>query len=210
MARRSWVAAAGALGVGAGIGSALRGSNASADIPTPRERIRQQYFPDVVLTTHEGRKVRFYEDMLKDKIVLLNFMYTQCSDGTCPITTHNLVQVQRLLKGRVGKDVFFYSITLKPEQDTPTALKAYAKAHSVGRGWWFLTGRPEDVELLRRKLGFVDPDPERDADVNNHTGMIRYGNEARQLWAGAPGEADPGFIAQMIGWVDWVKKGTDG
>jgi protein SCO1/2 len=206
MTRRTWFAAAGALGTGAGLAAAFDGWEASADENSPRERIRQQYFPNVLLTTQEGRQVRFYDDLLKDKIVLLNFMYTLCSDGTCPIVTHNLVQVQRLLGKRMGRDVFFISLSLKPEQDTPIVLKAYAKAHGVGPGWAFVTGKPEDMELLRRRLGFTDPNPERDADANNHTGMIRYGNEPRHIWAGAPGEADPAFIAQMIGWVDWPAK----
>jgi protein SCO1/2 len=70
------------------------------------------------LTTHEGKKVKFYDDLIKDKIVIINFMYVKC-EGTCPGTTANLVKVQKLLGDRVGKDIFMYSITLKPEEDTP-------------------------------------------------------------------------------------------
>lgn len=37
-------------------------------------------FPNVVLKTHEGNNVRFYEDLLKGKIVLINFMYATCKE----------------------------------------------------------------------------------------------------------------------------------
>ena len=169
-----------------------------------RERIRQRYFPDVTLITHEGKKVRFYEDLIKDKIVTLNFMYADC-EGICPIVTSNLVKVQRALKGRVGNDIFMCSFTLKPEQDTPAVLRAYAKMHGVKPGWSLLTGKPDDIELLRRKLGFVDPDPELDRDKSNHIGNVRYGNEPYQWWGACPGQADPDFIVESILWVDWPK-----
>ncbi|HZN00715.1 MAG TPA: SCO family protein, partial [Pyrinomonadaceae bacterium] len=82
-------------------------------VKTPRERLAERSFPNVTLTTHKGKKVKFYDDLLKDKIVLINFMYVRC-DGKCPGTTANLVKVQKLLGDRVGKDIFIYSITLKP------------------------------------------------------------------------------------------------
>src|SRR5262245_43205330 len=68
-----------------------------------REKIRRRYFPDVTLTTHQGKKVQFYEDLIKDKSVLLNMMYTNC-EGVCPGITANLVRVQKLLGDRVGRD----------------------------------------------------------------------------------------------------------
>src|SRR5215204_1679372 len=61
-----------------------------------RERIRDRYFPNLVLTTHEGRKVKFYDDLVKDKIVIFNFMYAKC-EGICMPVTRNLLRVQELL-----------------------------------------------------------------------------------------------------------------
>jgi protein SCO1/2 len=171
-------------------------------IKTPRQRLAERSFPNVTLTTHEGRKVKFYDDLLKDKIVIINFMYVKC-EGTCPGTTANLVKVQKLLGDRVGKDIFMYSITLKPEEDTPDKLAAYAKAYKVGPGWQFLTGDPKDVELLRQKLGFIDRDPVRDANKSNHIGMLRWGTEPHTLWAGCPGSLAPNKIVKEISLVDW-------
>ncbi|HXQ71004.1 MAG TPA: SCO family protein [Pyrinomonadaceae bacterium] len=169
---------------------------------TPRERLAERSFPNVTLTTHEGKKVKFYDDLLKDKIVLINFMYVKC-EGTCPGTTANLVKVQQLLGDRIGKDIFIYSITLKPEEDTPKVLAAYAKAYKVKPGWQFLTGDPKDIELLRQKLGFIDRDPVRDANKSNHIGMLRWGNEPHTLWAGCPASLAPGKIVKEIALVDW-------
>lgn len=169
-----------------------------------REGIRNRYFPNITLVTHEGRRVKFYDDLIKDKIVLLNFMYANC-EGVCPGITMNLAKVHRALGDRMGRDTFFYSITLKPAQDTPAVLKNYAAMHGVGRGWLLLTGAPADIELLRRKLGYVDPDPVADRDVSTHIGMVRFGNEARELWGACPGLAEAGRLVASIAAVDWAK-----
>ncbi|MFN0300574.1 MAG: SCO family protein, partial [Burkholderiales bacterium] len=113
--------------------------------------------------------------------VLINMMYAQCSDR-CPPMTQNLRRVQDMLGNRVGRDVHMYSMTLLPEQDRPQDLKDYAKLHGVKPGWTFLTGRPDDIEGIRRRLGFYERDPKRDADVTRHTGMLRIGNEALDRW----------------------------
>lgn len=169
-----------------------------------RERIRQRYFPNLVLTSHEGKKVKFYDDLVKDKIVVFNMFYAKC-EGICSPVTRNLVRVQNLLGDRVGKDIFFYSFSLKPKEDTVPALAHYAEMHKVKPGWLFLTGSADDMELLRRKLGFVDPDPEVDKDTSNHIGVLKYGNEPLQRWGGCPGMQAPDAIAEAISWVDWPK-----
>jgi len=169
-----------------------------------RERIRQRYFPNLVLTTQEGKKVKFYDDLVKNKIVVFNMFYAKC-EGICSPVTRNLVRVQNLLGDRVGKDIFFYSFSLKPKEDTVPALKHYAEMHRVKPGWLFLTGSADDMELLRRKLGFVDPDPEVDKDTSNHIGVLKYGNEPLQRWGGCPGMQAPDAIAEAISWVDWPK-----
>ncbi len=174
------------------------------EIKSSRERIRRQHFPNLLLTTHEGKKVRFYDDLLKDKIVLINFMYVRC-EGVCPGITANLVKLQKLLGDRLGRDIFMYSFTLKPEEDTPAVLKRYADAYKVRKGWSFLTGAPADMELLRRKLGFTDPDPEIDAIKSSHIGNVRYGNEPMQRWGSCPGLSKASWIAESISWVDWPR-----
>ncbi|MFQ5989646.1 MAG: SCO family protein [Candidatus Methylomirabilales bacterium] len=138
------------------------------------------------MTTHENKSVQFYDDMVKGKIVLINFMFTNCSDGICPPMTGNLVRVQRLLGDRVGRDIFMLSITMDPGNDTPEVLKKYAESYGVGPGWTFLTGKYEDIEKLRRNLGIYDPDPIVDADKTQHAGLVTFGNERTWRWAALP------------------------
>jgi len=166
-----------------------------------REVMRRRYFPNLDLVTSEGKPVKFYDDLLKDKIVVLNLMYANC-EGICPTITANLKVVQKYLREEIKKEIFIYSLTLKPEEDTPAKLKEYAKMHHItDKNWTFLTGRPENVELLRHKLGFADPNQEVDKDKSKHSGMLRYGNEPMSIWGTCQGSAEPEWIAQEIGFA---------
>ena len=162
-------------------------------------------FPNVLLRTHEGRTVRFYDDLIRGRIVTVNFMYARCQN-ICPGMTSNLALVQRALGARVGRDIFMYSITLKPDQDTPDVLRSYAAEHRVKPGWLFLTGGRDDVELLRRWLGFVDPDPAVDADTSQHIGVVLYGNDALDRWAACPALTDPDEMAKYVRWMDGPRR----
>lgn len=166
-----------------------------------REVMRRRYFPNLDLVTSEGKQVKFYDDLLKDKIVVLNLMYANC-EGICPTITANLKMVQKYLREQIKHDIFIYSLTLKPEEDTPAKLKEYARMHHItDKNWTFLTGKPENVELLRHKLGFADPNQEVDQDKSKHSGMLRYGNEPMSIWGTCQGSAEPEWIAQEIGFA---------
>jgi protein SCO1/2 len=155
-------------------------------------------FPNPLLVTHTGQKLRFYDDIVKgDKAVLFNMMYANCQN-ICPPNTASLLEVQKIVGERMGKDVFFYSLTLQPDFDRPADLQAYAKRYRVGPGWTFLTGARKDIEAIRRKLGFFSLDPEVDADLSQHTGMVRMGNEARDRWSMMPSLIPPSRLARSI------------
>jgi protein SCO1 len=157
----------------------------------------ESWFTNAELRTHEGQTVRFYDDLLKGKGAIINFMFTRC-DGVCPGMTQNLAYVQELLGDRIGRDIFMYSITIDPEHDTPEMLAQYASPFDIGPGWLFLTGARSDVELLRARLGFVDSDPRQDADRDEHTGTVRIGNEPLHRWIMAPGLANPEAIVRAV------------
>jgi protein SCO1 len=154
------------------------------------------YFPNVPLTTHEGATVRFYDDLLKGKAVAINAIYTSCKDE-CPLETARLVQVQRLLGNRVGKEIFFYSISIDPKRDTPEVLKAYAAKFGVGPGWLFLTGKEEDIKLVVKKLGLSrSNDP---ANRDGHAAILMLGNEPTGQWMRNSAVDNPRFLATKIG-----------
>lgn len=183
---------------GSSIGSAGRRRIKEED----RAERRRARFVNVVLRTHEGKEVRFYDDLIKDKIVLINFMYTRCIDGICIPTSANLAKVQDLFGERIGRDIFIYSITLDPEYDTPEVLKKYAEGFDVKPGWHFLTGKKEEIERLRKKLGYVSPVPEEDKKKSYHAGMLRFGIERLERWGGCPALTKPKWIAQYVHWLE--------
>ena len=148
------------------------------------------YFPNVPLVTHEGKAVRFYEDLMKDKKVLVNFIFTSC-DQACPLDTAKMAQVQKLLGARVGRDIHMYSITLDPENDTPQVLKAYAQKFGAAPGWQFLTGKREDIDALRVKLG------ER-GQKEEHANTVRVGDVAKAHWIKVPLAADAHYIVMEL------------
>jgi protein SCO1/2 len=168
----------------------------SADVNSGSSR-----FPNVELLTQDGKRVRFYDDLIKGKVVAIELMYTTCKYN-CPLETARLVQLQKLLGDRMGKDVFFYSITIEPEIDTPKVLRAYAKKYHVGPGWTFLTGKEADIKLISRKLGLdFLPNPN---DPDGHTPSLLIGNEKTGLWMRNSALDNTKFLAlkieQMIGY----------
>jgi protein SCO1/2 len=165
-----------------------------------RERIQRQHLPNVPLVTHEGKPVKFYEDLVKGKIVTLNFFYTRC-DEICPGVTANLAQVQKMLGADVGTKLHMYSISLKPEEDDVAAIRKYREMFHAQEGWTFLTGKTADIEEIRRGIGFKYPEAAIDKDKTQHIGNIRYGNEPLMLWAACPGLANASYLAESIGWM---------
>jgi protein SCO1/2 len=166
------------------------------------------YFPNVPLVNQDGKTVHFYDDLIKGKSVVLDMIYTHCVDS-CPLETARLVQVQKILGDKVGKDVFFYSITIDPKRDTPKVLKQYAETYHVGPGWTFYTGKPADIELIAKKLGlYSDPDP---TNRDGHEPGVLIGNEPSHQWMLDAATDNPKFMSIMI--TDWLnswrnRKGT--
>jgi len=169
---------------------------------TPEQR-RSRAFPNVALLTHDGREVHFYDDLLKDKTVIYHFMYTQCRDGFCAPTVANLARVEKALKGRVGRDVLMYSITLDPKHDTPAVLKKYRAHFTRNPGWVFLTSdKPQRIERLRRALGYWRRDSLQDADPASHLGHVQLGIEPLERWCSAPGRLRAGAIKDYLCWME--------
>ena len=161
------------------------------------------YFPNVTLTTHEGKEVRFFDDVIKDKVVAINFIYTHCPD-TCPLETAQLVRVQNIMGDRMGKDVFFYSISIDPERDTPEVLAEYRER--FGAEWTFLTGNKEDIIQLRKKLGLYIPEIQDGS--NNHNVNMIIGNQKTGRWMKRSPFENTHLLADQIGnWLSgWKNK----
>ncbi len=158
-------------------------------------------FTNALLRTHENKEVRFYDDLIRGKQVLINLMYATC-EGTCPIVTSNLVKVYETLKNRMGKDLFMYSMTVKPEDDDPTALKDYAEMHgALLPGWTFLTGDPYDLETIRYRLFRMDHIL-IDTDIYSHTSFLLIINDATNRWLHVDPQASLSTVLKKISWAD--------
>jgi protein SCO1/2 len=144
--------------------------------PGQASRWGKGYFPDVTVLTQDGKEVRFYDDLIKDKVFVISFIYTSCRD-ICPLVTARLTALKDKLGDAMGRDVFFYSLSIDPETDTPARLKQYADTFGTGPGWLFLTGKPEDIRAIGYKLG------ERSQSLSEHRNEILLGNGTTGEWA---------------------------
>ena len=165
------------------------------EVAASRTRYGPDYFPNFTLTTQDKKQVRFYDDLLKDKIVAINLIYTTCK-YKCPVETALLAQVQKILSDQVGKDIFFYSISIEPKHDTPEVLKAYAEKFKVGPGWLFLTGKEDEIEQISKKLGLYSrPVP---SDPDGHTPTLLIGNVATGNWMRLSALDNVRFLARKL------------
>lgn len=160
------------------------------------ERVSDR-FSNPLLYSQHGGEFRFYSDLVRNRIVLINFFYTHCN-GICLPTTANLLKVHRLLGERVGSEILFISLSLDPERDSQAALYEYAGRFGHPKGWLFLTGDYEQLEELRYQLGAYDLDPVIDADREQHTGLVTFGNDNSNRWAALPAMMDAEGLSRGI------------
>lgn len=151
----------------------------------------KKYFTDVLLVNQNGEKMRFYSDLLQNKVVVINSFFATCK-GSCLPLNRNLEKLQKALGDHMGKEVYFVSISVDPTVDTPTNLKAYAKKLNAGPGWYFLTGDKENVDFALKKIGqFVD-------DKNDHLNIFIIANERTGLWKKAFGLAPDTELMKVV------------
>ena len=207
MSAYKWAVLIAFAGIGMLTGAAIlshnRPSPAAAGSSRGGEVWGASWFPNVPLVTHDGQRVRFFDDLIEGKVVLINFIYTTCPD-TCPLETARLLEVKRILGDRLGKDVFFYSITVDPENDTQPVLKAFADNWNIPAGWKFLTGAPEDLIRIRRKLG-VSIEDVTNKELKEHDLNLVLGNQATGRWMKRSPFENPYVLANQLGsWLhDW-------
>jgi protein SCO1 len=158
-------------------------------------------YTNAVLRDQNNKELRFYDDLIRGKQVVVNFMYAECK-GACSITTQRMKTIYEAVKDRMGNDLFFYSISIKPQDDTPAALKHYAEMNKVDvPGWYFLTGDPFDIQTIRFRL-FGMSHPGFDLDDAMHGGMLRLINDGRNSWGMAQAFASNKHILKRISWHD--------
>jgi cytochrome oxidase Cu insertion factor (SCO1/SenC/PrrC family) len=152
----------------------------------------REYFTNLELINQDGETVRFFDDVLKDKVVVINFIFTNC-EGACPLITHKLTLVRDGLEGNIGNPIQFVSLSLDPARDTPAAMKEFANTHNADHdGWVFLTGKSENLANIIKRLGqFTD-------DMEAHSTMMLAGNVNSAHWMKIqPQEMPPQIIEKL-------------
>jgi len=163
----------------------------SASVQSEEERARD-YFTNLELINQDGETVRFYDDVLKDKVVVINFIFTNC-EGACPLMTHKLTLVRDSLEGMIGDPIQFVSLSLDPARDTPAALKEFARTHHADHdGWVFLTGKPEHLDSIIKRLG------QYTEELEAHSTMMLAGNVNAAHWMKIQPRDQPPQIAEKL------------
>jgi protein SCO1/2 len=158
--------------------------------------------PNAVFRTQDGKRVRFYDDLIKGRQVMVMMMYANC-ETFCPLATQRMVEVHhQALAPRMGKNLFLVNVSLKPEQDDPAALKAYAAHHkALLPGWTFLTGDRYDVDTLRYRF-FSHDHIGIDQDPAQHAGLMKIVNDPVGRWFHADVFASTRTVLDHIQWSD--------
>jgi protein SCO1 len=149
------------------------------------------YFKDIVLTDQNGHRVRLYEDVMKDRTIVMNSFFASCK-GSCPIMTQTYTSLQDRFADHVGKDLMLVSITVDPKNDTPLRLAEYARKAKAKKGWILLTGTPDEVTRALKKIGQYSETPE------SHLNVMIVGNDKTGLWKKAFALAKPEEIAKIV------------
>lgn len=158
---------------------------------TPDEGATKLNIPDIELLDQNGRKIRFYTDLVKGRTVAINFIFTTCTT-ICPPLGATFARVQKELGDKVGRDVRFISVSVDPVTDTPERLKAWGEKFHAGDGWTFVTGHKTQVDELLRVLGASS------ARREDHSPSILIGNDTHGVWTRTYGLAKTSEIIRLI------------
>ena len=152
----------------------------------------RDYFTNLEVFDQDGNRLLFYDDVLKGKVVAINFIFTNCK-GACPIMTRNMIMVRDMLGAELGEDIHFVSISIDPVRDTPAAMKEFAETHDADQeGWRFVTGDPEKLAFIVKKLG-QDTD-----DVEAHSTLLLAANVRTAHWTKIPPNVPPNGIVERL------------
>lgn len=156
------------------------------------EQKARDYFSNIEVIDQDGQRLKFYDDVLKDKVVAINFIFTNCQ-GACPLMTRHLTLVRDLLGPEVGEKIHFVSISIDPIRDTPAAMKEFAETHHADQAAWrFITGDPDDLAAIVKRLGqYTD-------DVEAHSTLLLAANVRTAHWTKIPPNVPPNGVVERL------------
>ncbi|HEX2255109.1 MAG TPA: SCO family protein [Afifellaceae bacterium] len=156
---------------------------------TPAAEPTRVQLLDLALVDSEGREQLFRSEVLADRIVALNFIYTSCTT-VCPVMSAIFGAVQEELGDR--PDIRLVTISIDPATDLPPRLNRYAQQFGPGPGWTFLTGEKTRVTKVLAGLGAFAP------EFEEHPSMVLIGDASRNVWRRFYGFASPDAIVAEL------------
>jgi len=163
---------------------------ASASSTSDQIAVSSLRIPDVTVQDQHGKSLNFYSDLVKGKVVAVNFVFTTCT-AICPSLTATFRRVQQELAKR-PVEVQLISISVDPATDTPERLHEFAAKFKAEPGWTFVTGTTSDIDSILKEFGVAV------ANKNDHTPMILIGNDETGYWTRAYGLSSPTSLVKLI------------
>lgn len=174
------------------LATAVFASNTTDAERAASEQKARDYFSNIEVIDQDGQRLKFYDDVLKDKVVAINFIFTNCQ-GACPLMTRHLTLVRDLLGPEVGEKIHFVSISIDPIRDTPAAMKEFAETHHADQAAWrFITGDPDDLAAIVKRLGQYND------DVEAHSTLLLAANVRTAHWTKIPPNVPPNGVVERL------------
>jgi protein SCO1/2 len=157
---------------------------------------------DLTLIDQDGKQVRFVSDVIGDRIVVMDFVYTSCTT-VCPVLSALFSQIQGRLGNQLGEEVALVSVTVDPTRDTPQRLKAYAARHKARPGWVWLTGPKPTVNEVLDGLGAYSP------NFEDHPAMVLVGDGRTGEWSRFFGFPSPDRLVEQVNTLQAARNETE-
>jgi len=165
--------------------------------PSPTENAQrpktglEPSIPDVDVFDQDGKRIHFYSDLIKGKVVVISFLFTTCK-LYCPMQGENLSKLQGALGARLGRDINLITVSVDPETDTPERLKAWGAMFGAKPGWTFVTGAKPEIDKVSMALTGAE------AIKGAHSAVVYIGNDKTGIWTRAYGLHDLERFSKII------------
>lgn len=166
-------------------------ANQAEPSPEGQKPDQRKPIPDAELFNQDGKKIHFYSDLIKDKVVIVSLFFTSCS-SICPMQGESLSKLQATLGDRLGRDVYLVSVSMDPEGDPPERLKIWGLQFGAKSGWTLVTGKKSEIDKVAMALTGAP------AVKGEHSPIVFVGSDKTGRWIRAYGLAEPAKFDSLI------------
>jgi protein SCO1 len=166
-------------------------ANQAGPPPEVQKPDQKKPIPDAELFNQDGKKIHFYSDLIKDKVVIVSLFFTSCA-SICPMQGESLSKLQATLGDRLGRDVYLVSVSMDPEGDPPERLKIWGLQFGAKPGWTLVTGKKSEIDKVAIALTGAP------AVKGEHSPVVFVGSDKTGRWIRAYGLAEPAKFDSLI------------